>query len=91
MPAMRVSLTARFVSHPSIDFRGRRAGVRRMRLGLGRESTVYQRPIASRSVSPTVGALRSPTSDFRYSSVSHVRRGSSRHAVAPLGLRARRA
>jgi hypothetical protein len=88
---MRVSLTARFVSHPSIDFRGRRAGARRLRLGLGRDSTVYQRPLATRSTLPTIGTLRSQTSRFRFTSVGHVRRGTSRRASSSLGLlRARR-
>jgi hypothetical protein len=62
-----------------------------MRLGLDRGATVYQRPLASRSTTPTIGTLRPKTSQFRFSSVGHVHRGGSRRSTTPLGLlRARR-
>lgn len=86
MPAMRVSLTARFVSHPAIDFGVRRSAARRPHLGLGRVSVTYHRPLAARRSAPTVVALRSQTSTFRFPSVGRVGRVSDRRALLPLGL-----
>jgi len=91
MPTMRVSLTARFVSHPAIDFGARRAAGRRLRLGLNRIHLTFQPSIPARHRAPTVAALRSPTSRFRFHSVGSVGRVSPRRAILPLGLpRARR-
>jgi hypothetical protein len=91
MRAMRVSLVARYVSHPVMDFgRSRRAGTR-SRLGLNRSSTVYHRPRRSVLRQPTIGALRSQTSRFRFPSVGRLARIPARRAVSPFGLlRARR-
>jgi hypothetical protein len=90
--AMRVSLTARFVSHPPIHFgRGRHLAARR-RLGLSGGTTVYHRPLRRRRALLTVEALRAQTSLFRFPSVGRVGRVRTRRAVPPLGLpRARRA
>jgi len=86
MRAMRVSLVARYVSHPVMDFgRSRRAGPR-SRLGLNRTSTVYHRPRRSVQRLPTVGALRSQTSRFRFPSVGRLVRMPARRAVSPFGL-----
>jgi hypothetical protein len=91
MPAMRVSLVARFVSHPSIDFgSGRRSG-HKARLGLDRPVTVYHRPRSGVSVT-TVAALRSHTSRFRFPAVGRAARLPARRPALPFGLpRARRA
>jgi len=91
MRAMRVSLVARYVSHPVMDFgRSRRAGPR-SRLGLNRSSTVYHRPRRSVLRQPTIGALRSQTSRFRFPSVGRLARIPARRAASPFGLlRARR-
>ena len=77
MPPMRVSVVARFVSHPLIEFGARRrlAGSSR-RLGLPRSGTVFHR--SRRGEVATIGSLRSPTSLFRFPTVGR------------LGLRARR-
>jgi hypothetical protein len=92
MPAMRVSLTARYVSHPTIQFDRGRAATRSRRLGLGGAMTVYHRPRAARHALPTVGALRSQTSRFTFPSVAHALRVRERRSALPLGLpRARRA
>jgi hypothetical protein len=89
---MRVSLTARYVSHPTIDFRRRRPNASRAWLGLGRGATVYHRPRAARHVLPGVAALRSQTSGFRFPSVGRSGRVLTRRAPLSLGsLRARRA
>jgi len=91
MPAMRVSLTARFVSHPAIDFGARRAAGRKRSLGLRSSALIYHAsPIARQRA--TTAALRSPTSRFRFPSVGSVGRVSPRRALLSLGLpRARRA
>jgi hypothetical protein len=44
MPAMRVSLVGRLVSHPTIDFGAERRSVHRSRLGLDRLRIVYHHP-----------------------------------------------
>jgi hypothetical protein len=91
MPAMRVSLTARFVSHPAIDFGARRAAGGRRRLGLHDTSPTYHPSGSTRHRAPTIVALRSQTSRFRFPSVGSVGRVSPRRAILPLGLpRARR-
>ena len=92
MPAMRVSLTARYVSHPTIHFGVGRALSRRRRLGLSRAATVYHRPGAARDAVPTVASLRPPTSHFRFPSFGRAGRIRVRRTALPLGLqRARRA
>ncbi|HEX2765812.1 MAG TPA: hypothetical protein VHR55_04145 [Candidatus Limnocylindria bacterium] len=89
---MRVSLVARFVSHPSFDFGPRRASRRGPRLGLDRPVTVYHRPLARRGRTPTVSALRSQTSRFRFPAVGRAARLPARRTALPFGLpRARRA
>jgi hypothetical protein len=89
---MRVSLTARFVSHPAIDFQaGRRTNVR-PRLGLVEHSTVYHRPLRLRRRMATIDALRPPTSCFRFPSVGTIGRVRMRRTAPSLGLpRLRRA
>ncbi len=83
---------ARFVAHPAIDFRSERSAGPRPRLGLGRTSVVYHRPRTGLRLAPTVGALRSQTSRFRFPSVGRFGRVRARRAAASLGLpRARRA
>jgi hypothetical protein len=92
MPAMRVSLTARYVSHPIIQFGASRILTRRRRLGLGRAATVYHRPRAARHALPTVDSLRSQTSRFSFPSVGLAGRIRHRRIALPLGVqRARRA
>jgi len=89
---MRVSLTARFVSHPAIDFGARRAAGRQRTLGLPTSSLVYHASTFAHHRAPTIAALRSPTSRFRFPSVGSVGRVSPRRALLSLGLpRARRA
>lgn len=91
MPGMRVSLVARFVSHPSIDFGTGRRSRRRPRLGLDRPLTVYHRP-RTLSRTPTVAALRTQTSRFRFPAVGRAARLPARRPALPFGLpRARRA
>jgi hypothetical protein len=91
MPAMRTSLVARWVRHPSIDFGTGRRVPHRARLGLVRQHTVYHRPRHAMRAAPSV-ALRSETSRFRFPSVArHAGVPVRRHAL-PFGLtRARRA
>jgi hypothetical protein len=92
MPAMRVSLTARFVSHPSIDFGSGRATRGRPRLGLQAGDTVYHRPRRLRQTVPTIDALRSQTSRFSFPAVGRVGRVRARRPGTPLGTpRVRRA
>jgi hypothetical protein len=89
---MRVSLTARFVAHPIIEFGPPRAAGHRPRLGLSRPTTVYHRPRRTLHVAPTIGSLRSQTSRFRFPSIGRVGRTRVRRTSLPLGLpRARRA
>ncbi|HET6379695.1 MAG TPA: hypothetical protein VFH63_01485 [candidate division Zixibacteria bacterium] len=89
---MRVSLTARYVSHPTIHFDRGRAASRSPRLGLRGASVVYHRPRAARTALPTVSALRSQTSRFAFPSVPPALRVRERRSAHPLGLpRARRA
>jgi hypothetical protein len=89
---MRVSLTARFVSHPAIDFGARRAAGRRQNLGLRGSTLTYHATTLRRHCTPTIAALRVPTSQFRFPSVGSVGRVSPRRALLSLGLpRARRA
>ncbi len=92
MRAMRVSLTVRYVAHPPIHFdAGRRVG-HLPRLGLGRTTVVYHRPRRTLRLAPTVGALRSQTSRFRFPSVGRIGHVRARRAAPTLGLpRARRA
>jgi hypothetical protein len=92
MPAMRVSLTARYVSHPTIQFGPGRTSSQRPRLGLSRAATVYHRPRGARLAMPSVASLRTQTSRFHFPSVARPGRVRDRRAVLPLGLsRARRA
>jgi hypothetical protein len=91
MPHMRVSLVARFVSHPSIDFGTGRRAAHRSRLGLSRSGTVYH-PRRPMGPAPTVRALRSQTSGFRFPAVGRANRLPARRPALPFGLpRARRA
>jgi hypothetical protein len=91
MPTMRVSLVARFVSHPSIDFGASRRSAHRSRLGLDRLRTVYHRPRRSTALIPSVSALRSQTSRFRFPAVGRAARLPARRPAHPFGLpRARR-
>ena len=87
MPAMRVSLVARFISHPTIDFGAGRRSAHRPRLGLERMRTVYHRPKSAVPSSATIRALRSQTSRFRFPAVGHARRLPARpsHAL-PFGV-----
>ncbi len=83
---------ARYIAHPAIQFGPRRADAQRARLGLDRSTVVYHRPRHGRRPAPTVGALRSQTSRFRFPSVGHIGRVRARRAAPSLGLpRARRA
>jgi hypothetical protein len=92
MPPMRVSLTARYVSHPTIHFGSDRASSRRLRMGLSRTATTYHRPRGARLAAPSVASLRTQTSRFHFPSVARPGRVRDRRAVLPLGLsRARRA
>ena len=86
MPAMRVSLVARFISHPTIDFGAGRRSAHRPRLGLERARTVYHRP--RRAVAPvaTVRALRSQTSRFRFPAVGRAARLPARRPALPFGV-----
>ena len=91
MPAMRVSLTARYVSRPTIHFGVGRLSTPRRRLGLGRAATVYHGPRAARHALPTVASLRSQTSAFSFPSFGLSARTRNRRTALPLGLqRARR-
>lgn len=91
MPGMRVSLVARFVSHPSIEFAGRRRSEHRSRLGLDGVPVTYHRSRSGRSM-VSVGALRPLTSRFRFPAVGRADRLPARRQALPFGLpRARRA
>ena len=91
MPGMRVSLVARFVSHPSIDFGSGRRSALRPRLGLSRERTVYHRA-RRRESTATIGALRTHLSGFRFPAVGRASHRPARRPAHPFGLpRARRA
>jgi hypothetical protein len=83
---MRVSLVARFVSHPSIDFGSARRSARRPHLGLQRDRTIYHRPRHASAGLPTIRALRSQTSRFRFQPVGRLARLPARRAVPPFGL-----
>jgi len=88
---MRVSLVARFVSHPSIDFGSGRRSPQRSRLGLARSRTVYHRPRRTAASIASVSALRSQTSRFRFPAVGRATRLPARRPALPFGLpRARR-
>jgi hypothetical protein len=92
MPAMRVSLTARYVSHPTIHFGSGRAHSRHRQLGLRRRPTVYHRPRIARLAAASVASLRAPTSRFSFPTVGPAGRIRDRRTALPLGLqRARRA
>ncbi len=92
MPAMRVSLTARYVSHPTINFGTTRLAPGRRRLGLTSGDTVYHRPRRLRHTVPTVTALRAQTSRFSFPAVGRIGRVRARRQVPLLGLpRANRA
>ena len=92
MPAMRASLTARFVSHPVIEFGARRAAGRKRTLGLQSSTLIYHASTPARHRAPTIAVLRAPTSRFRFPSVGSVGRISPRRGLLSLGLpRARRA
>jgi hypothetical protein len=92
MPGMRVSVVARLVSHPSIDFGAGRGSVHRSRLGLDRDRTVYHRPRSAVAAAATVRSLRSQTSRFRFPAVGRATRMPARRPALPFGLpRARRA
>ena len=92
MPGMRVSVVARLVSHPSIDFGSGRGSVLRSRLGLDRGGIVYHRPRRAVPASPSISALRSETSRFRFPAVGRATRLPARRPALPFGLpRARRA
>ncbi len=88
---MRVSLVARFVSHPVVHFGSDRRSGHRAWLGLRTVPTVYHRP-RSRTASATIGALRTQTSRFRFPAVGRARRLPARRTALPFGLsRGRRA
>ena len=92
MPPMRVSLVARFVSHPSIDFGSSRRSAHRSLLGLARPRTVFHRPRRPQPSTVSVSALRSQTSRFRFPAVGRAARLPARRPALPFGLpRARRA
>jgi hypothetical protein len=89
---MRVSLVARYASHPVIDFGTARRRARSPRLGLSRTKVVYHRPRRTASPVLSVRALRPQTSRFRFPSVGRAVRIVARRPVPPFGLsRARRA
>jgi len=91
MPPMRVSLVARFVSHPSIDFGVGRRSAHRPRLGLARMQTVFHHPRSAVAPAPTIRALRSQTSRFRFPAVGRAARLPARRPALPFGVhRARR-
>jgi hypothetical protein len=91
MRGMRVSVVARLVSHPTIDFGSGRGRAHRSRLGLEHGRTVYHRPRRSVVTSATIAALRAETSRFRFPAVGHATRLPARRPALPFGLpRARR-
>lgn len=83
---MRVSVVARFVSHPFIRFgvHARSAGSSR-RLGLPRSGTVFHARV--RRGPATVAVLRTPMSQFRFPTVGRL----GLHARRTEPSRARRA
>lgn len=92
MPAMRVSLVGRFVSHPTIDFGAERRSVQRSRLGLDRLRIVYHRPRRASLSIVGVAALRSGTSRFSFTPMRRAGARPARRSTPPFGLpRARRA
>ena len=87
MPAMRVSLVARFISHPTIDFGSGRRLAHRPRLGLARTPTTYHRPRSATAPTATVRALRSQTSRFRFPAVGRATRLPARRShELPFGV-----
>ncbi|HEY8171224.1 MAG TPA: hypothetical protein VIH24_09050 [Candidatus Limnocylindria bacterium] len=89
---MRVSLVARFVSHPSVDFGSGRRSVHGPRLGLDRLHIVYHRPRRAAMSLASVSALRSQTSRFRFPAVGRATRLPAPRPALPYGSpRARRA
>jgi hypothetical protein len=89
---MRVSLVARFVSHPMIDFGTERRSVARPRMSSDRLRVVYHRPRRMATTGVSVSALRSQTSRFRFPAVGRAARVPARRSALPLGLpRVRRA
>jgi hypothetical protein len=90
MPGMRVSLVARLVSHPSIDFGSPRGPSGRPRLAPTAPRTTYHRPRRA-GTGPSLGALRCETSRFRFPAVGRATRLPARRPALPFGLpRARR-
>jgi hypothetical protein len=83
---MRVSLVARFISHPSIDFGSGRGSAHRSRLGLAGSRTVYHRPRARLASIASVSALRSQTSRFRFPAVGRALRVPARRPALPFGV-----
>jgi len=91
MPAMRLSLVARFVAHPTIDFGAGRRSRHLPRLGLAATRTVYHRPRSAVVATATVRSLRSQTSRFRFPAVGRATRLPARRPALPFGVpRARR-
>lgn len=91
MPAMRVSLVARFVSHPSIDFGSGRHAARQPHLGHARTRVTYHHRRHMVGAWPSVRALRSQTSQFRFPPLGRLTRLPARRAIPLFGLpRARR-
>jgi hypothetical protein len=91
MRAMRVSLVGRFVTHPAVHFGSARRSGHRAWLGIRTVPTVYHRP-RSRPTAPTIGALRTQTSRFRFPALGRARRLPARRTALPFGLsRGRRA
>ena len=89
---MRVSLVARLVSHPSIDFGAARRTARVPRLGARLPRTTYHRARPATAAVPSVSALRSETSRFHFPAVGRATRLPARRPALPFGLpRARRA
>lgn len=92
MPDMRVSLVARLVSHPSIDFGTGRRSARVPRLRMGVPRTTYHHARRAVPMVPSVSSLRSETSRFRFPAVGRATRLPARRPALPFGLpRARRA
>ncbi len=91
MPGMRVSLLAGLVSHPPFDF-GSRRSAHQPRLGIRGASTTYHHARRARATLPSIDALRSETSRFRFPAVGRATRIPARRPALPFGLpRARRA
>ena len=90
MLGMRVSLLAGLVSHPPFDF-GTQRSARLPRLGVLGGRTTYHHARRGRAAVPTVDALRSETSRFRFPAVGRATRLPARRPALPFGLpRARR-